>query len=113
MSKSNQIQVSNDIILLTLFFCLTMITIDTTDVFGLPFHHDNSMTNTIQFIPKTYTDKPFRQLPCRSYIATGTCPYYDRCVFLHDPRIQCFTATQFSVKVFYRLDDFISSIEIN
>lgn len=28
-----------------------------------------------------------RQLPCRTFISTGSCPYGDRCVFLHDPRI--------------------------
>lgn len=31
---------------------------------------------------------PCRQLPCRTFICTGTCPYGDRCVFLHDPRIE-------------------------
>lgn len=25
-----------------------------------------------------------RQLPCRTFISTGSCPYGDRCVFLHD-----------------------------
>ena len=29
-----------------------------------------------------------RQLPCRTYISTGFCPYKDRCVYLHDPRVQ-------------------------
>ena len=29
----------------------------------------------------------FRQLPCRTYISTGYCPYKDRCVYVHDPRI--------------------------
>lgn len=28
-----------------------------------------------------------RQLPCRTFVSTGTCPYSDRCVFLHDPSI--------------------------
>lgn len=28
-----------------------------------------------------------RQLPCRTFISTGSCPYGDRCVFLHDPCI--------------------------
>ena len=28
-----------------------------------------------------------RQLPCRTFISTGTCPYKDRCVYLHDPRL--------------------------
>lgn len=29
----------------------------------------------------------FRQLPCRTFISAGTCPYRDRCVYLHDPRV--------------------------
>jgi len=29
----------------------------------------------------------FRQLPCRTFISTGTCPYRDRCDFIHDPRV--------------------------
>jgi hypothetical protein len=28
-----------------------------------------------------------RQLPCRTWISTGSCPYGDRCVFIHDPRV--------------------------
>lgn len=28
-----------------------------------------------------------KQLPCKTYISTGCCPYRDRCVFLHDSRI--------------------------
>jgi hypothetical protein len=28
-----------------------------------------------------------RQLPCRTFISTGSCPYGDRCVFLHDSGI--------------------------
>mmetsp|Transcript_5422 Transcript_5422/g.11848 ORF Transcript_5422/g.11848 Transcript_5422/m.11848 type:complete len:438 (+) Transcript_5422:68-1381(+) len=31
----------------------------------------------------------FRQLPCRTFISCGACPYGDRCVFLHDPRLLC------------------------
>jgi len=29
----------------------------------------------------------FRQLPCRTFISTGSCPYGEKCVFLHDPRV--------------------------
>lgn len=29
-----------------------------------------------------------RQLPCRTYVSTGCCPYKDRCIYLHDPRVQ-------------------------
>jgi hypothetical protein len=28
-----------------------------------------------------------RQLPCRTFISAGSCPYGDRCVFLHDPAV--------------------------
>lgn len=33
--------------------------------------------------------RPFRQLPCRTYMCVGACPYRERCVFLHDPRLRC------------------------
>ena len=40
-----------------------------------------------------YTDVPslfnYRQLPCRTFISVGTCPYRERCVYLHDPRLMC------------------------
>lgn len=29
----------------------------------------------------------YRLLPCRTFITTGACPYFDKCVFLHDPRV--------------------------
>jgi len=32
-------------------------------------------------------DSKFRQLPCRTFISCGFCPYRERCVFLHDPRL--------------------------
>ena len=31
----------------------------------------------------------YRQLPCRTFLSCGTCPYRDRCVYLHDPRLSC------------------------
>lgn len=36
-----------------------------------------------------------RQLPCRTYISTGFCPYKDRCVYLHDPRVQSTTQVSY------------------
>lgn len=38
----------------------------------------------------------FRQLPCKTLIAVGTCPYGERCVFLHDPRLICHSAHSIS-----------------
>lgn len=35
----------------------------------------------------THQVQKCRQLPCRTFISTGSCPYGDRCVFLHDARI--------------------------
>eukprot|EP01041_Mallomonas_annulata_P006201 gene6201-12567_t len=46
-----------------------------------------------QYIPRTDSDadngdlSKYRQLPCRTFISSGTCPYRDRCVYLHDPRV--------------------------
>lgn len=31
-----------------------------------------------------------RQLPCKTWISTGTCPYNDKCYFLHDPRVSSY-----------------------
>ncbi len=33
-------------------------------------------------------DNKYRQLPCRTFIMTGCCPYKDRCQFLHDLRVR-------------------------
>ncbi|CAM9333816.1 unnamed protein product, partial [Ectocarpus fasciculatus] len=30
----------------------------------------------------------FRCYPCLTWITTGACPYFSRCVFIHDPRIR-------------------------
>lgn len=32
-------------------------------------------------------EKPFRQLPCKTFLSCGTCPFSARCVFLHDIRL--------------------------
>ncbi|CAM9212926.1 unnamed protein product [Ectocarpus sp. 8 AP-2014] len=34
----------------------------------------------------------FRCYPCLTWITTGACPYFSRCVFIHDPRIRGPTA---------------------
>lgn len=43
----------------------------------------------MQYPPSAYMNQQSkcRQLPCRTFISTGSCPYGDRCVFLHDPSI--------------------------
>lgn len=38
----------------------------------------------------TEADFEFRRLPCRTFVATGRCPYRDHCCYLHDPRVECF-----------------------
>ncbi|CAM9199820.1 unnamed protein product, partial [Sphacelaria rigidula] len=30
----------------------------------------------------------FRCYPCMTWVATGSCPYFARCVFIHDPRVK-------------------------
>lgn len=32
----------------------------------------------------TSNSNKYRQLPCKTFITVGTCPYRDRCVYLHD-----------------------------
>ncbi len=36
---------------------------------------------------KTKSNNRYRRYPCQNFICTGGCPYYDRCSYLHDPRI--------------------------
>lgn len=48
-------------------------------------HTPNNGTTT--FAQNSNSSK-YRLLPCRTFISTGTCPYHERCVFLHDPRTQ-------------------------
>lgn len=46
--------------------------------------------SVVQSVPQTpplHQVQKCRQLPCRTFISTGSCPYGDRCVFLHDARI--------------------------
>ena len=32
--------------------------------------------------------RKYRVYPCLTWLSTGACPYNDRCVFIHDPRIR-------------------------
>lgn len=41
--------------------------------------------------PAVASGPPMRQLPCKTWLSTGSCPYSTRCVFLHDPR--CISAS--------------------
>lgn len=50
------------------------------------FEDDNFHARGPQWEQRQADDK-FRRLPCRTFISTGTCPYRERCVYLHDPRI--------------------------
>lgn len=46
-----------------------------------------SRSNSHESFNNTQVSDKFRLLPCRTFISTGTCPYGDKCVFLHDPRV--------------------------
>lgn len=52
-------------------------------------------TSTSSVFPRSASEalfdstSKFRQLPCRTFISVGTCPYRERCVYLHDPRCIC------------------------
>lgn len=64
---------SSDFAKLSCSSCSSMDEIFTTD------QHGSHQSQQNQF--------KCRQLPCRTFISTGSCPYGDRCVFLHDPCI--------------------------
>lgn len=59
--------------------------------------HTHAQAHTHTQLISQHASQQFkcRQLPCRTFISTGTCPYGDRCVFLHDPSI---TARPLSLK---------------
>jgi hypothetical protein len=67
---------------------LNMIDINTSDFSVSPQSELSSFTNN-----------KFRLLPCRTFISSGTCPYNDKCVFLHDPRIGSFDRNATKMKV--------------
>ena len=44
---------------------------------------------------KVPSREKFRRMICQTFLSTGGCPYADRCVFLHDPRL---LISEFKVK---------------
>lgn len=40
----------------------------------------------------------FRQLPCKTYVSSGACPYRERCRYLHDPRLR-YQESQFTIRM--------------
>lgn len=63
-----------------------------------PSHHGNrspsgdsfdqmEMSHHQQISQHAHQQFKCRQLPCRTFVSTGSCPYGERCVFLHDPSI--------------------------
>ncbi len=62
-------------------------------------HENEDVTDSEQYSPTSPFVKPYRQLPCKTFIATGSCPYYQRCVFIHDPRLEIYPAFPKKMKV--------------
>ncbi len=50
------------------------------------YHHHHHHHN--QYQPPHPQQQRLRQLPCRTFLSCGTCPYGPRCVFLHDYRLE-------------------------
>jgi hypothetical protein len=58
-------------------------------------YHSSSSSNKLSHVGRVQqlpvpigNGRAMRQLPCRTYLSIGTCPYGDRCVFLHDARLR-------------------------
>ena len=51
------------------------------------YYDNRNPSYTSSTIPNQNHIVKCRQLPCRTFISTGSCPYGDRCVFLHDMSI--------------------------
>jgi hypothetical protein len=49
-------------------------------------------TKTTKSFRKENEMNKYRQLPCKTFITVGSCPYRDRCQYLHDPRLLSPTA---------------------
>ncbi len=49
-------------------------------------------TKKTQSFRKESEMNKYRQLPCKTFITVGSCPYRDRCQYLHDPRILSLSA---------------------
>lgn len=58
-----------------------------TDSFDSNQTTSSGAPSTLTMNSNFFIQNKCRQLPCKTYISTGTCPYGDRCVFLHDPYI--------------------------
>lgn len=54
---------------------------------GGPARSNSSNNSNSNNAPSISHGPPIRQLPCKTWLSTGTCPYSSRCVFLHDPRV--------------------------
>lgn len=51
--------------------------------------HQGNARSAAEASMLVHDDYKYRQLPCRTFVSVGTCPYRERCVYLHDPRCIC------------------------
>ena len=49
--------------------------------------HDESILHKLERGGRVPSAEKFRRMLCFTYASTGACPYGDKCVFLHDPRL--------------------------
>lgn len=59
-----------------------------------------SRVNSQESFNNLSVNDKFRLLPCRTFISTGCCPYHDKCVFLHDPRVAVHLRVETKGKVY-------------
>lgn len=55
----------------------------------------DSLLDALERSGKVPSREKFRRMMCQTFLSTGGCPYGDRCVFLHDPRLNI---SEFKVK---------------
>ena len=51
-------------------------------------HKGDALLRHLEATGKIPSSKLFRRMVCNTYLSTGGCPFSDRCVFLHDPRLR-------------------------
>jgi hypothetical protein len=50
----------------------------------------NLYPNLPSFGTSKMPQEKYRRLPCKTFICVGSCPYRDRCCYVHDSRIARF-----------------------
>jgi len=51
-------------------------------------YQGENLLDVLETEDKIPSREKFRRMICMTFVSTGTCPYNDRCCYLHDPRLR-------------------------